>query len=700
MSLLYGFSLLYIISALMGYNLSRLYIAIISLITYIYSLIIYRSKKIFVIYSMLLTIVTGISFYYLFKVGKLDSLIHKSITFIKEYHQVLTIETVDVGFNHQLFLIAIISICSMPILIHIIFKLRNHRIIIYGINLIVIISGILTESLDSNYAKSAYILFISTMFIYYFYNFYQQKGSKYKGFKFFILISLFSIFVSFSISKVLYLLNPEPFKTTLFSIKTVIGSGDLDKPKLLESNIFSYKNVNAVTIQKKVIPENIELFETDALYTRYFKADVFEYYKGGKWSKINNLKTDLVDLKYYMLEDVKVVYNNILTNLYFSNSYGVLEIEDSNGIPILFEQSRGIYYGNDVLKKQTSFSFTSILPTYGTTNFNSLLRESSKKDISGSLDEYKNIIADKRVVVLAKVITKDIDNQFDKLSAIEHYLENNYLYNRTPDFNSIESDPVLDFLFNNKEGFCQQFASAFILLARSLDIPSRYVTGFYIEQETDSDMDLDISTSTVYDNDAHSWPEVYFSGVGWIIFDPTPGKDNLSGRDIPIVENENLIKKDIERTPSDLEKSSIHYKIIFLTMISLLLTVSLVLVRFWIKKLRSIKALSNEKKLLIIIKVIKYYYNFTDTNIDANETLRAYAKRISSYEPLESTIKMVDLIPDIERVLYGNQQLSNTDLIRFIDYLYVTRMNIKNRVKPREYVKKIFVEYFIFIRIS
>lgn len=65
-------------------------------------------------------------------------------------------------------------------------------------------------------------------------------------------------------------------------------------------------------------------------------------------------------------------------------------------------------------------------------------------------------------------------------------------------------------------GYSEQFASAFAAMARSLEIPSRVAVGF-----TWGDWDEASGGYVVSGRHAHAWPEVYFSGVGWIVFDPT-----------------------------------------------------------------------------------------------------------------------------------------------------------------------------------
>jgi len=77
--------------------------------------------------------------------------------------------------------------------------------------------------------------------------------------------------------------------------------------------------------------------------------------------------------------------------------------------------------------------------------------------------------------------------------------------------------PLEAFLFETKEGYCQQFSGAMALLLRMAGIPARVASGF-----TPGSFDSDRGQYIVRDLDAHSWVEAFFPGLGWITFDPTP----------------------------------------------------------------------------------------------------------------------------------------------------------------------------------
>ena len=86
---------------------------------------------------------------------------------------------------------------------------------------------------------------------------------------------------------------------------------------------------------------------------------------------------------------------------------------------------------------------------------------------------------------------------------------------------SLEREPgtsaslLLDFL-NNRIGYCEQFAATMAIMARAIGIPARVAVGF-----TPGEL-LDDGSWIVRSHDSHAWPELFFNGIGWVRFEPTP----------------------------------------------------------------------------------------------------------------------------------------------------------------------------------
>jgi hypothetical protein len=107
--------------------------------------------------------------------------------------------------------------------------------------------------------------------------------------------------------------------------------------------------------------------------------------------------------------------------------------------------------------------------------------------------------------------------------AIESWLRQTggFRYDETPPHTT--GPPLVAFLTRTKAGYCQHFAGAMAAMLRTLGIPSRVAVGFTSGLN-------DHGTWVVTDHDAHAWVEVWFAGLGWIPFDPTPGRGTFGGR--------------------------------------------------------------------------------------------------------------------------------------------------------------------------
>lgn len=121
-----------------------------------------------------------------------------------------------------------------------------------------------------------------------------------------------------------------------------------------------------------------------------------------------------------------------------------------------------------------------------------------------------------RMKSLALQITNNDSNPRDKVNSIKNYLLREMNYTITLEEGSGEF-PLDDFIFEKKEGHCEYFATALVVMLRINGIPSRIVNGF-IGGTWNNHGDFYL----IKESDAHSWVEVYYPGYGWWTTDPTP----------------------------------------------------------------------------------------------------------------------------------------------------------------------------------
>jgi transglutaminase-like putative cysteine protease len=119
---------------------------------------------------------------------------------------------------------------------------------------------------------------------------------------------------------------------------------------------------------------------------------------------------------------------------------------------------------------------------------------------------------------VAGEITNQFSDPFSKAQSIESYLRQ-IPYNLDVPVPPADRDLVFYFLFDLRQGYCDYFATAMVVLARSVGLPARVVGG-YARGEYLVEEELYKVTAA----EAHTWVEVYFSGIGWVEFEPTPAR--------------------------------------------------------------------------------------------------------------------------------------------------------------------------------
>jgi transglutaminase-like putative cysteine protease len=116
--------------------------------------------------------------------------------------------------------------------------------------------------------------------------------------------------------------------------------------------------------------------------------------------------------------------------------------------------------------------------------------------------------------------------------SVERYLSRGFGYNERP---PVRPYPLESFLFEDRIGYCQQFAGAMALLLRMGGIPARVSAGF-----TSGTYDDATHSWVVSDVDAHAWVEAWFPHYGWVQFDPTPAIAPARGGRVPIPATKSL----------------------------------------------------------------------------------------------------------------------------------------------------------------
>jgi len=130
----------------------------------------------------------------------------------------------------------------------------------------------------------------------------------------------------------------------------------------------------------------------------------------------------------------------------------------------------------------------------------------------------------RRIARKAREVTGPASTPYDKAAEVERYLRTFPVDFAVPD-TPPGRDSVDYFLFDLQRGYFDYHASAMAVMLRTLGVPSRVATGYALD---DLQRDGDGTTYEVTEKKAFAWPEVYFPGVGWVEFSPTPSEPRIN----------------------------------------------------------------------------------------------------------------------------------------------------------------------------
>jgi len=119
---------------------------------------------------------------------------------------------------------------------------------------------------------------------------------------------------------------------------------------------------------------------------------------------------------------------------------------------------------------------------------------------------------------LAAQLTATATTPYDRAMVLQSFFRDNFTYDL--DVQLGNSNDAIEVFLRDRRGFCQQFAGTFAAMARSIGLPARVAVGY-----TPGDLGND-GLFHVYGRHAHAWPEVWFDGIGWVAFEPTPSRGN------------------------------------------------------------------------------------------------------------------------------------------------------------------------------
>jgi transglutaminase-like putative cysteine protease len=278
-----------------------------------------------------------------------------------------------------------------------------------------------------------------------------------------------------------------------------------------------------------------ELFSVHApqnnLPRLYWRMRVYDSFQNGIWQTTNSKNTP------FEPDDGSFVRNDVLpapvAEFIFTWKTSRSAVLATPSLPVWVSR-KGSIQTNLSPGGQTdplSWNVSQNLQTGDLYQVRALLSSPTQKDLRASGNDYPTWIAERYLQVpknisgeftrLAVQVTSGMPTNFDKAEAVTTYLRQNITYNETIPAPPPGIDSLSWFLFGWKSGFCNYYASAEVLLLRSVGIPARMVVGFAQGKSGN------YGSYSVRGQDAHAWPEVYFPSIGWVQFEPTVNQTAL-----------------------------------------------------------------------------------------------------------------------------------------------------------------------------
>lgn len=380
-------------------------------------------------------------------------------------------------------------------------------------------------------------------------------------------------------------------------------------------------------------------------------------------------------------------------------------------INILREEDDDIGGERDSLEQ---WGMKTFLEKYGEVPETKELDDMLKRRRENIYDQYTKLpdtLTD-RTVQLAFDLTKNYNNDYDKLKSIELFLTN---YNYTTKVSDIpeETDFVDYFLFQGKKGYCTYYATAMSVLARIVNIPTRYVEGYVLNYGTIEN----INTYIVKGENAHAWVEAYIKGVGWIPFEPTPGyhtsrytrwqEEDLYPFDYNTEQYyENNIKNSLdtilEETSDDEGAKEIKNKSgnqgmkIVLTIFAFLTIILLSFLLYYYfleRKYKKIcKLYPSSKGFRILLSELLLYLKLDGYKIAEGETLLTYALRIGNRVQYEE-MDFYQITKLYNQSRYGSIDLEKEEFYKIQMFVFQYRIVISKKVG----IIKIFFHRFLYL---
>jgi transglutaminase-like putative cysteine protease len=270
----------------------------------------------------------------------------------------------------------------------------------------------------------------------------------------------------------------------------------------------------------------------------YWRSRVFDTYESGRWlpaanTRLSAPQSPLEIVNEPLFDGARIPVQQTFTTLLRASRL-IYTAPQPSRIDLPTRTDLRYFGQDDSFMNVSVIRPTNVLTENTQYSVTSLLSNANAHELRSASAEYPQWVRDLYLYVSPSVTTRTTDlarmivsqanatTPYDQAKAIETWLRVNMRYNESIPQPSGGQDPVDWFLFDIQEGYCNYYASAMIVMLRSLGIPARMAAGF-----AQGTWEVENGRYLVRERDAHTWVEVYFPGYGWVEFEPTAAQSPL-----------------------------------------------------------------------------------------------------------------------------------------------------------------------------
>ncbi len=290
----------------------------------------------------------------------------------------------------------------------------------------------------------------------------------------------------------------------------------------------------------------------------YWRSHVYDKYENGRWTisavdtvKLNPSTGEIQLPAYESREVIEVVVfprASAISSLYIPTQ--PVWVNRTSKLSVLHDGSETV----DILKVVSSRyilegeSYRALASVAIPTAMQ--LRRAGEQYPNWLLERYLQVPSSipPRMLELAREITSGVVTPYDKAVMLTTWLRKNITYSRITKPPPQDFEPLDWFLFEYQTGYCNFYASAEVIMLRTLGIPARLAAGY-----ARGNFDPGRGAYIVQSSDSHSWPEVFFPGYGWVEFEPTVSQSELTRPESLLHDEEMDLASDLIGAPVDEE---------------------------------------------------------------------------------------------------------------------------------------------------